>query len=315
VIDRVGEGTVRSLPAVRPARPAGCWRRSVPFVLALAPAATLLGLFFVWPVAWAIYSSLTDLSLESFVSAGQRFVGFDNYRRLLRDQDFRLVVENTVVYVGGAAVVGQFGLGFGLALLLDHARARGYRVWAGAAQVSVLVAWICPLALAGFIWVGMLHPIDGTLNAALAALGLGEVDWLARYPMASVIVAEIWRGTAFAMVVFLGGLRTVPRDIHEAARVDGASAWQRFRDHTLPNVRPFAALALLMSTVTTLGSFILIEVLTGGAGMQTTTLAYYAYRNGFGRLEIGYGSAVVVVMLAFSLAVVLACLALARGRR
>jgi multiple sugar transport system permease protein len=281
----------------------------------LAPAAALLGLFFVWPAVWAIYASLTDLSLTLMGGVESHYVGLDNYRRLLRDDDFRLVVRNTVVFVGWSAVVGQLGLGFALALLLDAARRRGFRLMAGLAQAAVLAAWISPLALAGFVWVGLLHPFDGTLNAALEALGLEPVNWLGRFPMLSVIVADVWRGTAFAMLVILAALRTVPPEIYEAAHVDGAGPWRRFRDQTLPSIAPFAALALLMSVVTSLGSFLLIDVLTSGAGMRTTTLALYAYQRGFSEYRIGYGSAVAVVMLLLNAAFVLVYLIVARVRR
>src|SRR5215216_3286867 len=166
MLDSVGEGAqaARSLPTLRPSRRPAAWRRHASLVVGLAPAAALLGLFFVWPAAWAIYTSLTDLSLTLMGGVEAQYVGLDNYRRLLRDDDFRLVVENTVVFVGWSAVVGQLGLGFALALLLDAARRRGYRLMAELAQAAVLAAWICPLALTGFVWVGLLHPFDGTLN-------------------------------------------------------------------------------------------------------------------------------------------------------
>jgi multiple sugar transport system permease protein len=279
--------------------------------VALAPAALLLCLFFLWPALWAAWTSLTDLTLTDFGGADAAFVGLDNYRRLWDDPDLPLVVRNTVVFVAGSAVVGQFGLGFALALLLDHARRRGYRLVV-LAHGAVLAAWITPLVLAGFVWVGLLDYFDGTLNAALGAVGLGRVDWLGRFPMGAVIVADVWRGTGFAVLVLLGALRTVPPDVLEAARVDGAGAWRRFWDHTLPSVLPIALLVLLMTTITALGGFLLIEVLTSGAGFQTTTVALYAYRNAFGQYEIGYGSAIAVVMLALNLAFALVYLRLAR---
>jgi multiple sugar transport system permease protein len=314
MLGHVGEGIARPLPAIRSTR-RGAWRRGAPFAIALAPAVALLGLFFVWPAVWAIVTSLTNLSIRVFGDAQQEFVGLENYRRLFEDPDLRLVAENTVVFVVGSALVGQVGLGLALALLLGAARRRGYRLLAGLAQTAVLTAWLCPLPLAGFIWVGLLDYYDGALNAALKAVGRSPVAWLADFPMASVIVADVWRGTAFALLIFQGALRTVPPEIHEAARVDGAGAWRRFLDQTLPIVAPFAALAVLATTITTLGNFVLIEVLTRGAGMQTTTVAYYAYDHGFSRLQIGYGSAIAVVMLLLNIIVAVACLAAGRGRR
>jgi multiple sugar transport system permease protein len=252
VVGHARRGAARPLPAV----PAG-WRRAVrrhgPALLALAPAAALLWLFFVWPALWAIWSSLTDLTLTSFGGADPRFVGVDNYRRLLRDPDVPLVVRNTVVFVVGSALVGQCGLGLALALLIDHARRRGYRL-AAVAYGAVLAAWVTPLVLAGFVWVGMFDYFDGTINAALEAAGLGRVDWLGRFPMGAVIVADVWRGTGFAVLVLLGALRTVPPDVLEAARVDGAGAWRRLWDHTLPTILPIAMLVVMMATITALAA-------------------------------------------------------------
>jgi multiple sugar transport system permease protein len=275
----------------------------------------LLGLFFVWPAVWAISTSLTNLSIRVLGNAQQQFVGLDNYRRLLEDPDLRLVAENTIVFVVGSALIGQVGLGFALALLLGEARRRGYRMMAGLAQAAVLTAWICPLPLAGFIWVGLLDYYDGALNAALEAAGRAPVAWLADFPMGSVIVADVWRGTAFALLIFQGALRAVPPEIHEAARVDGAGAWRCFRDQTLPIVAPFAALAVLATTITTLGNFVLIEALTRGAGMETSTIAYYAYDRALRWLEIGYGSAIAVVMLSVNLVIAVVCLVIGRSRR
>jgi multiple sugar transport system permease protein len=315
VREGTGEGIARPLPVVPAQRRSRAWRRQLPYAVALAPAAALLGFFYVWPALWAIYTSLTDLSLTLTGGAEARFVGLENYRRLFRHADFRLVVENSIVFVAGSALVGQIGLGLGLALLLEQARRRGYRLLAGLTQAAVLTAWICPLALAAFVWVEILDYYTGSLNAALVRLDREPVDWLGRFPMASVIVADVWRGTGFALLIFLGALRTVPPEIHEAARVDGAGAWRRFRDQTLPLILPFGALALLATTITTLGNFLLIEVLTKGAGLQTMTLALFAYRNAFESYQIGYGAAVAVVILAINLVLALALLPIWRSRR
>jgi len=288
------------------------WQRHGPLLLALAPATALVGVFYLWPALWAISTSLTDLDLTAF-AAGTHFVGLANFRQLLRDPDIPLVVRNTVVFTVGSAVIGQFVLGWALALLLNHARARGYRLWQ-LAYAAMLTAWVSPLVLAGFIWVGMLDYFDGTINAALSGAGAAPIDWLGRFPMLSVIVADAWRGTAFTVLVLLGALQTIPREIHEAAALDGAGAWRRFWDHTRPLVRQFAALALLVATINALGSFILINVLTSGAGLQTTTLALYGYRQALIEYEIGYGSAVAVVTLLVNLVFAAVYLSVARRR-
>lgn len=284
------------------------------YVAGVLPAAALLSLFFIGPAIWALYSSLTNLALVGLDAANPRFVGLDNYVRLFGDPDFRVVIRNSVVFVIGSAVIGQFMLGLALALLIDHAERRGWKLGA-VAYAAVLLAWVNPTLIAGFLWVAMFDFFFGSLNMALKALGTGPVDWLGSFPMLSVIVANIWRGTAFTMIIFIGALRTIPTDIYEAARVDGANAWRRFWDHTLPSLRPIAALTLLSITMSTFGAFILIQTLTnGGPGIATETIALYAFHTAFQSYSIGYGSAIAVVMLGLNLAFAVAYLRWSRAR-
>jgi len=291
------EGGAKVPPAPVAAPRAGFWRRNGAYVVALTPATLLLALFFVAPALWAAYASLTNRALTGIDAANPRFVGLDNYRRLLDDPDFVTVVVNSLVFVVGSAMLGQFVLGLALALLLDHAEGRGYRLTA-VAYGSVLLAWVNPTTIAGFQWVAMFDFYFGSLNRALAAVGLPGVNWLGEAPMLSVVLVNVWRGTAFAMLIFLGALRTIPTQLHEAARVDGAGAWRRFWDHTLPSLRQVAVLVLFSVTISTFGTFILIQTLTnGGPGIRTETIALYAYHAAFRAYEIGYGSTIAVVML------------------
>ena len=282
--------------------------------MGLTPAALLLSLFFVGPSLWALYTSLTNKALVGIDAARPRFVGLDNYQRLLSDPDFATVVLNSIVFVVGSAIVGQFILGLLLALLLDHAERRRYRL-ATIPYAAVLLAWVNPTVIAGFLWVAMYDFYYGSLNTGLTALGVGPVDWLGRFPMLAVIIANIWRGTAFTMLIFLGALKTIPSDIYEAARVDGANTWRRFWDHTLPSLRPIAALALLSITMSTFGTFILIQTLTnGGPGSATETIALYAFHEAFRSYAIGYGSTIAVVMLALNVAFAVLYLRWSRAR-
>lgn len=289
-------------------------RRNAAYLGGLAPAAVLLALFFVAPAAWAAYTSLTNTALVGIDAANPRFVGLENYQRLFRDPDFATVIRNSVVFVVGSAVVGQFVLGLLLALLIDHAERRGYRL-AILAYGAVLLAWVNPTLIAGFLWVAMYDFFFGSLNVALEALGAAPVDWLGEQPMLAVVIANVWRGTAFTMLIFLGALKTIPSDIYEAARVDGANAWRRFWDHTLPSLRPIAALALLSITMSTYGTFILIQTLTnGGPGIKTEVIALYAFHEAFRSYAIGYGSAIAVVMLLLNLAFAVVYLRWSRAR-
>ncbi|MGH2559731.1 MAG: carbohydrate ABC transporter permease, partial [Thermomicrobiales bacterium] len=200
------------------------WRDELGYFVALSPATVILVLFFIFPALWAIYASLTSLELAGLGATETRWVGLENYRRLWNDPDFPMIGRNTVVFVLGAGVIGQSGLGLTLALLLDHARAKRYRL-AGVAYGAVLLAWICPPALAAFIWGGIYDYDDGPINAVLETVSLGPIDMLGSAPMLSVILAEVWRGVAFAMLIFLAALQMIPPAAYEAARVDGADAW------------------------------------------------------------------------------------------
>jgi multiple sugar transport system permease protein len=271
------------------------------YLAGLTPAALLLALFFVGPALWAIGSSFTNRALVGLDAAHPRFVGLDNYTRLFGDPDFLKVIVNSVVFVLGSAVIGQFVLGLALALLLDHAERRGF-VSTSFVYGSVLLAWVNPTIIAGFLWVAMFDYYNGSLNVGLHQLGLGPVDWFGQGPMLAIIIANTWRGTAFVMLIFLGALRTIPSDIYEAARVDGANAARRFWDHTLPMLRPIAALTLMSVTIATFGTFILIQALTnGGPSFQTEVIALYAFHEAFQAHAVGYGSTIAVVMLALNL--------------
>jgi multiple sugar transport system permease protein len=229
-------------------------------------------------------------------------VGLDNYIRLFSDPDFGRVILNSVVFVIGSAIIGQFVLGLLLALLLDHAQRRGFLA-TSLVYASVLLAWVNPTIIAGFLWVAMFDYYNGSLNSGLQLLGIGPVNWLGQGPMLAIVIANTWRGTAFVMLIFLGALRTIPTDIYEAARVDGAGPFRRFWDHTLPLLRPIAALTLLSVTIATFGTFILIQALTnGGPALQTEVIALYAYHEAFQNHAVGYGSTIAVVMLALNFA-------------
>jgi multiple sugar transport system permease protein len=273
-----------------------------PYILALLPALGLVALFFLGPALWAVYASFTNMALVGADAANPRFVGLANYIQLFRDPDFLAVMRNSVVFVVGSAVIGQFLLGLGLALLLNYAQQRGFK-GGNLVYAAVLLAWIDPSLIAGFLWAAMFDFYYGSLNVALKAIGLAPQNWLGDQAMLAIIVANTWRGTAFTMLIFLSGLKTIPAEIYEAARVDGAGAWRRFWDHTVPNLKYIALMALMNITIATLGVFILILGLTGGGpGIRTEVLSLYAYHTAFQAREIGYGSSIAMIMLLINFA-------------
>ncbi len=266
--------------------------------LAIMPAAVLTGALFVAPAIWAIYISATPLSLLGPDAGSTRFVGLENYRRLFDDPDFAKYVRNTVVFTLGVAVAGATLGGLGVALIIDQAQRSGNRL-GSIAFAAVVLAGVCPPALAGAIWSGMLDYRDGAVNNMIAALGGSRVDFLGNYPMLAVIIAESWRSVALGMLVFYGVLQSLPRSMFEAAALDGASGWQSLRDMTLPSIRHPMAVVLTITTIIASGAFILNELLTGGGtARQSETLALYAWHVAFTDLEIGFGAAISVVILA-----------------
>lgn len=284
------------------------------YLAGLSPAVFLLALFFVGPALWALMSSFTNRALVGIDAANPRFVGLDNYARLFSDPEFGRVILNSVVFVIGSAIIGQFVLGLLLALLLDYAQRRGF-VASGLVYGSALLAWVNPTIIAGFLWVAMFDFYNGSLNTGLGLVGGQPVNWLGEGPMLAIIIANTWRGTAFTMLIFLGALRTIPSDIYEAARVDGAGPFRRFWDHTLPLLRPIASLTLLSVTIATFGTFILIQTLTnGGPALQTEVIALYAYHEAFQNHAVGYGSTIAVVMLTLNLAFAVVFLRWSRAR-
>ena len=189
-------------------------------------------------------------------------------------------------------MIGQNTLGLLIALLLKG------RSKAPRAVVSglVIAAWTVPETVAGFCWYSYLHR-DGTLNGILDWFGVSQ-NWLYTTPMLAVILANVWRGTAFSMLVYQAALNDVPPELHEAAAVDGASAWQRLRRVTLPLIRRSIVSNLMLITLQTLAAFGLIYVMTkGGPGNKSSTTPIYMYQESFQFYKLGYGTAMALVLL------------------
>jgi multiple sugar transport system permease protein len=228
------------------------------------------------------------------------------------------MVGVTLVFVASSVAL-QLGLGLGIALLIDAARRRGA---AGtlAARVAVVSAWVIPGVLVGVLWrILLVENRAGIVNYWLSLAGIGPLPLLSSgtLAMASVIAANTWRGCAFTMILQFAGLQRIPRELHEAADLEGLGAWPRFRMVVLPMIAPVVALNLALITIQTLNTFDLILPLTGGGpARRTEVISLYMYRSAFYGLEAGRAAAVAVVMLALNLALALAAVRrLSRPRR
>ncbi|WP_190819975.1 carbohydrate ABC transporter permease [Saccharopolyspora pogona] len=263
------------------------------WLVPMAPALLLLGLFVAGPILWSGYISFTNAALTGAAATAPEFVGLENYRRLFTDPALWHSAWLTVVFTVGSAVIGQNCLGLLIAVLTQH-RSRWLRSAVGTVVVS---AWVLPELVAAFAVYAFLNT-DGTLNNLLAGLGLDPQDWLYSAPMVAVILGNVWRGTAFSMLVYQASLSEVPTDLVEAAEVDGAGVFRRFWYVTLPIIRRSVLTNLMLITLQTIGLFTLIYVLTaGGPGAETQTLPLLMYDSAFEFDEIGYGAAISLVLL------------------
>ncbi|WP_454049598.1 carbohydrate ABC transporter permease [Cellulomonas sp. Marseille-Q8402] len=285
-LDRPAAGDGLRRPRRRPGRTA---LRLLP----LAPAVALMLVFLAGPVLWSFYGSLTNQALTGYRAANPEFIGLDNYAALLTDDGFWKAVVLTVVFVGASAVIGQNVLGMALALLL-RATSAGIR---GVVSAIVVVAWVLPEIVAAFALYAFFST-DGTLNNVLGWFGLTGPTWLISVPMLAVVLANIWRGTAFSMMVYGAALSEVPPEITEAAAIDGATGPQRFFRITVPMIRRSISTNLMLTTLQTLAVFTLIWVMTGGGpGTDSSTLPVLAYQEAFKFAQVGYGTAIATVTL------------------
>jgi multiple sugar transport system permease protein len=279
-----------------------------------APALFLIVTGFFLPVAAGLLLSLTDFDIYAVASpAAARFVGLANYRGLLADPVFRQALVNTLyfVVVGGPLSVA---VSLGAALLLASKLARFptfYRSVYFAPVVTTLVA-------VAVVWRYLDHPRYGLLNQALGVIGIGPIDWLGdpRWAMPAIIVLAVWKNFGYNMLILIAGLQRIPEELYEAAALDGAGWWSRFRHVTLPGLGP---MLLFVSVLTMLGNFQLFAepyVMTqGGPLRSTTTLVMLMYEEGFRWWRMGHAATIACLLFVIMLAGTLLQLRLQREVR
>ena len=278
----------------------------------LAPSLALIVVFVVAPVGWAIVLSFTNWKLTGPGAQHPELVGLANYGRLAASPTFRDSFLRTVVFVFFSAIVGQFLLGMAAALLLHRRDVRLKPIWGAA----ILLPLVVPETVAAFAWASMLESSSqGTLNRIVGLAGLPPTAWLQDNAMVAIIVVNIWRGIAFAMILFSAALQAVPQEVTEAAVVDGASARQLLTRITLPLIKHAIVLYMLLTTIGTVTVFGLIYFLTrGGPGGDTSVLSIFVYERAFRFFEIGLGSAASVILLGVVLGVGLIYVRLLRAQ-
>ena len=278
------------------------WKVALPFVL---PIVILMVGLILWPFLDALWTSLT---VRSFVTGQEQFVGMRNYARLWRDSDFRSSLNVTISFTVFSLAV-KFIVGLGIALLLNS-RLPFRSLLTGV----MLLPWIAPEVVTALAWRNIYDPIFGGLNPILQSLGIIDrpVAWLSEPSLAlpSVIAVNVWKGIPFYTILLLAGLKSIPGELLEAAEVDGASAVQRFRHITLPGLRYVIAVTLLLSFISTFNTFGLIFLMTGGGpGGATRVYSILAYEKAIIGLRFGPG-----IATAFSMAPLLAVFIALLGR-
>ncbi|MGW1077491.1 carbohydrate ABC transporter permease [Streptomyces sp. NPDC002537] len=273
------------------------WAMVLPVVVVLA---VLVG----YPLGRGIYLSFTDADEANVgrtigvnhIASTYRSVGLDNYWKVLSGQEghFYPRLGWTVVWTASCVFL-HYTIGLGLALLLN--RPMRFRALY---RVLLILPWAVPAFVATFSWRLMFNEKYGVLNAFLAKLGLAPVDWLGDGTLqkVSAVAVNVWLGVPFMMVAILGGLQAIPKELHEAAEMDGASPWQRFRHVTLPGLRPVSGTVILLGVIWTFNMFQVIYLLIGqGASSDSEILVTYAYRLAFQGVRDYAGSATYGILI------------------
>jgi multiple sugar transport system permease protein len=265
------------------------------------PALGFLLVFFVYPLALLVDTSLREVSLGSAADGDNPLVGTENFRTILADQAFREAVPRTAAFLVGSVLL-QLLLGLAVALVLNE-RFRGVAV----PRLLVYFVWLLPPVVSGAIWKFALDGTEqGAVNGALLALGLidAPVLFLTRPLLAMVVITFVtaWAGVPFVAIVLMAALRDVEVELYEAARVDGCGPWQRFRSVTLPAVMPTIGILATLLLIYSFKAFDYIFVLTlGGPGTSTSTVPFLAYLFSFAQFDFGLGSAIGVISVVTAL--------------
>jgi multiple sugar transport system permease protein len=277
------------------------------------PALAVLGLFFFVPVLLAFLLSLTDFDLYALADINDlRFIGFGNYAELVRTPLFWKALGNTFYFV----LVGvplSIALSLGAALLLNGVAS----TLVGFFRTALFAPVVTTLVAVAVIWRYLLHTRYGMINYGLESLGIDPVDWLGDpdWAMPAIILFAVWKNFGYNMVILLAGLQTIPNELYEAARIDGANAWQRFVHVTLPGLGP---MLLLVSILTMAGYFQLFAepyVMTQGGPVESTvSVLYFMYEQGFKWWNLGFASAVAFILFVIMFAITAVQYRLARAR-
>lgn len=265
----------------------------------VSPVLLILGVFVVIPSLWGI--ALSFARYDGIAPA--RFVGTDNYARLAQDPLIWTTLRNTALFVLFTLPTGLL-LALGIALTLHQKWFVG-RDWA---RGIYFLPNVTSMVAVAFVWEWMLNPEYGLANAVLSGVGLPPQGWLSdpNLAMPSVALVSVWHGLGFGVLVYLAGLRSIPEEVLEAARIDGAGAWRGFRHVVWPLLTPTTMFLTTMGVIGGFQVFQSVYIMTGGGPLDRTRVyLYYLWQSAFQNLEMGYASAMAVLLFAIVLALTL----------
>ncbi len=269
------------------------------FLLFIAPNVLLFGVFTYWPMVQNAYLSTVRWDMMAPVKLN---VGLDNYRYLVENGVFGRVLLNTLIFTVGSVGISLV-LGLAAALLLNQPlRGRD------GARAVLFAPTLLSGAAISIVWVYLFDPRYGLIAQALSWVSLRSPDWLNNpsWAMPAIIIVYVWKNLGFTAVIYLAGLQAIPRDLYEAAKVDGAGVWWRFRSVTLPMLSPISFFLVITSILNTFQAFDIIQVMTrGGPVNATNTLIYYVYEQGFIAFNAGRAAAAALVLFVIMLAITL----------
>lgn len=269
----------------------------------ILPALVFQVVFHVWPIIYSVYISFLDWNL---LSGQQRFVGLENYQGLLASREFWQVIRNTVLYSVGT-VAGSIILGTLLAVAVNE------NTWfSGFVQGAAFAPYVISFVSISLLWIWILNPQWGLLNGVLTQLGLPRLSFLSssQEALPSLILVSVWRNVGYAMLLCLAGLQSIPRNLYEAASVEGARSVHQFRTVTLPMLGPTLFFMTIVLTLNTFQAFDIVAIMTrGGPADSTMVWVFHIYKMAFEYFRIGPASASAVMLF-----IVLAVLTLVQFR-
>ncbi len=261
----------------------------------LTPSLAVIGIFFALPVLAALLLSFTDFDIYALGNWNlARFIGFDNYLRILETPLFWTALGNTFYFVliGGPLSVA---VSLGAALMLNSKLARFKSMY----RTIYFLPVVSSLIAVAIIWRYLYHPSHGLLNYALSWIGISPIDWLGdpHLAMPAIVLMAVWKNFGYNMLIFIAGLQNIPEDLYEAAHLDGAGAWQQFREITIPMLKPTTVFIVMITIIGYFQLFAEPYVMTQGGPLNaTTSIVLLMYEQGFRWWNMGYAAAIAFLL-------------------